>query len=170
MTPVTVTTTTGAATPPPPTILKTDALGRVKAPAARREALLDEFERSSATAPAFARLAGVNYQTPSTWIQNRPRPRARTAGDADADAATAAGPTPVPTAVRWLEAVVETDADAASAPPMTTADGPGASSLCLCLPGGARLEIRGPEQVALAAALLRALERGATSHRPVPRC
>ena len=54
---VTATTAT-TATPQTATILKTNALGRMRVSAARREALLDEFEASSASAPAFARLAG----------------------------------------------------------------------------------------------------------------
>ena len=43
-------------TPADETILKTDALGRVKIPAVRREQLLDEFERSGLTRQKFAEL------------------------------------------------------------------------------------------------------------------
>ena len=79
---ISVTATTATTTTPQTvTILGTDALGRVQVPAARREALLDEFEASGATAPAFARLAGANYQTFLEWTTatspsaGQPRPR-----------------------------------------------------------------------------------------------
>ena len=52
-------------------ILKTDVLGRVKTPVERREALLDEFEKSGMSGLEFARWAGVNYPTFATWIQKR---------------------------------------------------------------------------------------------------
>ena len=52
-------------------ILKTDVLGRVKTPAARREGLLDEFERSGLSGRQFAELAGIKYQTFATWAQKR---------------------------------------------------------------------------------------------------
>lgn len=153
MTPVTATMTTAtarsaAAAPAAPTILKTDALGRVRLPAARREALLDEFEASSATAPAFARLAGVNYQTFATWVQQRRRRRrARAAATEPVPVAE-----PAATAVRWLEAVVEADAH-----PGARATEGAAAALRLHLPGGVTLEIGVAAQVPLAAALLRTL-------------
>ncbi len=50
-------------------ILKTDSLGRVRTPVARKEALLAEYERSGLPASKFARMAGVNYQTFATWVQ-----------------------------------------------------------------------------------------------------
>ena len=40
-------------------IRKTDVLGRIKTPAARREQLLDEFERSGLSGCKFAELAGI---------------------------------------------------------------------------------------------------------------
>jgi len=39
-------------------VLKTDTRGRVRVPAERREALLDEFEKSGMSGAKFARLAG----------------------------------------------------------------------------------------------------------------
>jgi hypothetical protein len=51
--------------------LKTDLLGRVKMPKERREALLDEFEKSGMTGHAFSRWAGIKYQTFATWRQQR---------------------------------------------------------------------------------------------------
>ena len=120
----------------PGPLLKTDVLGRVKTPAARREQLLDEFARSGTSGQKFAELVGVKYQTFATWVQQRKRRRAATSKRK------------TPAKVRWLEAVVGQRAD----------HGAG-SSLRVQLPGGARLEITGARQVPLAAALLRALEK-----------
>ena len=44
-------------------LLKQDVRGRVRTPRKRREALLDEFERSGLSGPKFAALVGVKYQT-----------------------------------------------------------------------------------------------------------
>lgn len=119
-------------------ILKTDGKGRVQTPAARRESLLDEFERSGLSGPKFAALVGVKYQTFAAWSLRR---RKLNGGK------TAVKPTD---SVRWLEAVV----DQAQAP--ASAKG---LSLLLQLPGGARVELVHVEQAPLAAALLRSLEK-----------
>ena len=42
-------------------ILRSDKLGRVQVAQERREAILDEFERSGMSGIAFARLHGINY-------------------------------------------------------------------------------------------------------------
>jgi transposase-like protein len=118
-------------------LLKTDTLGRVKTPAARREQLLDEFEQSGASGKTFAELVGVKYQTFAAWVQQRKRRRA----------ATTRRKTPA-AKVRWLEAVVGQTAD--------PSDG---SSLSVHLPGGARLEISCARQIPLAVALVRELEK-----------
>ena len=119
----------------PALLLKTDVLGRVKTPPARREPLLDEFERSGTSGQKFAELVGVKYPTFATWVQHRKRRRT----------ALTKGKTPQ-APVRWLEAVVgQTAAPSADAP------------LPLHLPGGARLEISCAAQIPLAAALVRAL-------------
>ena len=121
------------------TILKTDEKGRVRTLAARRESLLDEFERSGLSGPKFAALAGIKYPTFAAWAQKRRRQRG--------------GRTPVPAQpkdpVRWLEAVVE-----AAGPERQWGPGVG-----LQLPGGVRLELNDPKQVPLVAALVRALEK-----------
>jgi len=57
------------------TILKTDDRGRVRTPVDRREALLDEFERSGVSGMKFAQLAGIKYATFANWIQKRRRTR-----------------------------------------------------------------------------------------------
>ena len=48
-------------------ILKMDTLGRVKTPAARRDQVLDEFERSRMSGRQFAEFVGINYQTFTAW-------------------------------------------------------------------------------------------------------
>ena len=59
-------------------VLKQDGMGRVKTPAARREQLLDEFERSGLSGTKFAAMAGVKYQTFALWAQRRRRQRGST--------------------------------------------------------------------------------------------
>lgn len=112
MTPTTSTTATGAAEG---SIFKTDTMGRVRVPAARREALLDEFERGGASGQAFAAMVGVRYSTFATWMQDRRRAaRARATG---ASAPEASAPTPSSAgAVRWLEALVAAPPAAAGRP------------------------------------------------------
>ena len=135
-------TTTGLAE-----VFKVDARGRVQTQHARREELLDEFERSGASGQAFARLVGVKYQTFASWIQKRRRARRQGPPTAKV-AALPASPTTA-AALRLVEAVIERDGDDAAA-----ASGEG---LCVHLPGGARLEVRDTRQARLAAELLRAL-------------
>jgi hypothetical protein len=122
-----------------PVILKADKLGRVKTPAARRESLLDEYERSGLGGQEFASLSGIKYQTFATWVQRRRRKRGATRAPAkSADRA------------RWLEAVVE------------QARHPGHQNLAvmvLHLPGGARVEVADEKQAVLAAVMVRALVR-----------
>jgi hypothetical protein len=124
-------------TPAEETILKTDVLGRVKTPVARREQLLDEFERSGLTGQKFAAVVGIKYQTFATWAQKRRRQR-------DAYPAVKR-----PKQLRWLEAVVEAGQGGGDKNPLP---------LMLELPGGARVQINDSKQAALAAVLLRALQ------------
>jgi hypothetical protein len=44
--------------------MTTDARGRVRVPVERREALLDEFERSGLSGVKFAQMAGLKYPIP----------------------------------------------------------------------------------------------------------
>lgn len=117
-------------------VLKQDVLGRVKMPKERREQLLDEFEKSGLTGQKFAEFVGIKYQTFATWAQQRRRERG----------AYPAVKRPQP--LRWLEAVVE---------PETVTGEQG--SLVLELAGGVKVHIANLQQAALAAALLRALEK-----------
>jgi len=129
-------------TPTDEVVLKQDVLGRVKTPKARREQLLDEFERSGLPGMKFAELVGIKYQTFATWAQKRRRKR----GD------YAAGKVkPTKPSVQWLEAVMER-------PPGAVVKA-GALFLVLHLPGGVRVEIGDANQVELAAALVRALQK-----------
>lgn len=130
-------------TPTDAVILKTDTLGRVKTPAARREALLDEFERSGMSGVAFAEFVGLKYQTFATWAQQRRRSRKAAADIQPSVTANA------PKQVRWMEAVVEQA--------QVAAVDQNKSPLVLHLPGGARVEIADAKQATLAAALVRAL-------------
>jgi DNA-binding transcriptional regulator YiaG len=58
-------------------VIKTDVLGRMKTSAARRESLLDEFERSGLSGAKFAALVGIKYPTFATWTQRRRRVRGK---------------------------------------------------------------------------------------------
>ena len=123
-------------------VLKTDGLGRVKTPAARRESLLDEFERSGLSGAKFAALAGIKYPTFAAWAHRRRKQRGV--------GSPAKAPAPLADPVRWLEAVVE------------QAQTPGRhhpTVLVLQLPGGVRVEVADEKQAVLAAALVQALAK-----------
>ncbi len=129
----------------PDEVLQTDALGRVRIKKARREALLDEFERGGTSGQAFAKAVGINYQTFASWIQKRRKARKQYPPAAKALPSTPAG------TLRLMEAVVE---------PAAVNE---AGTLCIHLPGGARREVRDARQAVLAAELLKALT---TATRP----
>jgi hypothetical protein len=113
-------------------VLKTDKLGRLQTPVARREQLLDEFERSGLSGKKFAALVGIKYPTLATWAAKRRRERGMPP--------TVKRSKPV----RWLEAVVEPNSG-------------GQLPLVLEMPGGAKVVIKDVRQAALAGALLRTL-------------
>jgi hypothetical protein len=117
------------------TVLKTDEKGRVRTPAARRESLLDEFERSGLSGTKFAALAGIKYQTFAAWACKRRQQRGVSAP------ATLKPADPA----RWLEAVVE--------------QAQNSTVMVLQLPGGARVEMADEKQAVLAAVLVRALAK-----------
>ena len=52
-------------------IFKRDRMGRVRVPKARREMLLDEWERSGGSGAQFADYVGIKYSTFAHWIQKR---------------------------------------------------------------------------------------------------
>ena len=133
-------------------VLKQDARGRVRVPRERREALLEEFEKSGASGVKFARLAGIKYPTFANWVQARRKARAernRTEGaTAPRELAGGGG------AVRMFEAVV----DGRERLERAAADTLG---LCLELPGGSRLLINSPCQLPLAAELVTLIAQAA---------
>jgi transposase-like protein len=119
-------------------ILKQDRRGRVRVAAERRQALLAEFDRSGLSAAQFARMAGVKYQTFANWRQQQ-RKRRAAAGEKPGTVLIGRGP------IRLMEAeVAETAAEARS----------GSAALLVELPGGSRLRVEGPSQLAMAAELL----------------
>ena len=125
-------------------ILKTDVLGRVRTPLARREALLEELARSGVGGKKFAALVGVNYQTFASWVQ----PRRKARGEYPLPVKKPVARARVPEALRLVEAVIASE---------SVKEAGGGVALCLQLPGGVRVEIHEARQAALAAELLRAL-------------
>jgi hypothetical protein len=121
-------------------ILKTDSRGRIQTPPERREALLDEFERSGLSGRRFAEMVGVVPVTFSAWVCKRRRKRAnpkKSVGQIKP--------------VTLLEAVVEKRASAGAS---------GSEGIVLELDGGAKIDVRTPEQLRLAAELLGLLSKG----------
>ena len=140
MSPMTSTTSlVAAAEPAEPTLIKTDVLGRMQRTPEQRERILDEYERSGLSGPKFAALCGVRYQTFATWLQRRKRQRN---AYPKRQPQRKASPR-----VQWLEASVQ---------PAAAGTGIG---LLLQLPGGVRAQISNEHDIALAAALVRALEK-----------
>jgi hypothetical protein len=126
-----------AAESPEPNLIKTDVLGRMHRTPEQRERILDEYERSGLSGPNFAALCGVKYQTFAAWLarrksQRQPHPKRQ--------------PHRKSNQVQWLEASMQ---------PVTAAN----ASLLLQLPGGGQAQLSSPAQIALAAALLRALQK-----------
>ena len=119
-------------------VLKQDRRGRVRVSRERREALLDEFSRSGLSAAEFARMTGIKYPTFANWLQERRKAQPPVLEEPREVLVGSGG-------VRLLEAVVE---DRASA---TAGNGAG---LFIELPGGGRLTVHSPAQLAMAAELL----------------
>lgn len=115
-------------------VLKSDTRGRVRVPEERREALLDEFEKSGLSGQKFAQLAGVNYATFMNWLQKRRDARKLQGRELRATEA-----------VQLLEAVPDLRVPAMEA------------GLCIELPGGAWMIVDSPGQLAMAAGLLELL-------------
>ena len=87
--------------------LKQDSRGRVRVSAERREALLDEFERSGLSGVKFAEMVGVKYPTLANWVQKRRKTRAQaSATEAAAEQVGVSGSGPV----RLFETLVSEEA------------------------------------------------------------
>jgi hypothetical protein len=109
-------------------ILKVDARGRVQATAERREALLDEFDRSGMSGAGFAKHYGIKYSTFAYWTQARRRKKTPSKQTGES---------------QFL---------------MVTADGRNRSGgLTVELPHGVTLTITTPEEARLAAVLIESL-------------
>lgn len=122
-------------------LLRQDVKGRVQTPAARREELLDEFERGGVSGAKFALLVGVKYSTFASWVAKRKRARG---GKPGAKNTARVG------ALRLVEAMVPAGCQA---PTSSRAE-----ALSVYLLGGMRLEITHESQARLAVTLIKALE------------
>jgi hypothetical protein len=119
-------------------VLKTDERGRVRVPVERREALLDEFEKSGMSGAKFARLAGIKYATFANWTQARRKAKSQE--------------TPGSGPLRLIEAVME-------------GGGSGSCGLVIELPGGSRVRVESPLQLRLAAELLTMMAQNSNRDR-----
>jgi hypothetical protein len=125
-------------------VLKQDSRGRVRVAASRREALLDEFDRSGLSGAKFARLAGVKYSTFAAWVARRRKQHKVLAVCPSADqSGRDAGGEPV----RLFEAVVDEAA-------LSARDAAGAGGLVIELPGGARTRVESALHLRMAAELV----------------
>ena len=78
-----------------PKLLRTDSRQRVWVSRERQEAILEEFDKSGASAMRFAASVGIKYPTFANWVARRRRAKNRSNGEER---------TKEP---RWLEAVVD---------------------------------------------------------------
>lgn len=121
-------------------IFKQDTKGRVRVPKARREALLDEYERNGGSAAQFANYIGIKYSTLANWIQKRRKrerlKRSVRRGEGREELSQSNG--------RWVEAVVERGAEPKAQE----------SSLRIYFTAGAYCQISNAREAGLAAELL----------------
>jgi transposase-like protein len=119
-------------------ILRQDRLGRVRVSRERREALLEEYDRSGMSGADFARFSGIKYPTLANWLFKR----------REAQAGTGALSARPGQSLQWVEAIVADEAKAKE------------GRLIIHLDGGARIEVSDETSAALAAAVLRHLAGG----------
>jgi hypothetical protein len=124
-------------------ILKTDKRGRVRMTPERRQELLEELDRSGLSAPKFAALTGLKYQTLAGWLHQRRKQRD--------EMVPVVSPAKEPT-VQWLETVIE-KAQATQAVP--------SSNLIVRLPSGAMIEVANAAHAVLVGEVLRSWEKAA---------
>ena len=120
-------------------IIKVDVKGRSLVSRQRREALLDEFEKSGMSSAAFAKWAGIKYPTFALWVKKR-----REARGAEPSSSGMKGAVPSKS-IRWVEALMEESAKSVG--------------VMVHFPGGARMEIGDQHGAMLAAEVLRQLQR-----------
>ena len=122
-------------------IFKQDTKGRVRVPRVRREALLDEYERSGGSAAQFASYVGIKYSTLANWIQKRrKREQLKKTLIKQGEGAVESGKT----SGRWVEAVVERNCEPKAQE----------SSLRIYFTAGAYCQISNAREAGLAAELL----------------
>ena len=121
-------------------ILSQDAQGRVLVSRERREALLEEYDRSGMSAVKFAQYVGIKYSKLAYWLQSRRRKREREKSLMKAGAEMEPGRSNG----AWIEAVVEKG----SAPGVST------GALRIYFAGGAYCQISNAGEATLAAELL----------------
>jgi transposase-like protein len=109
-------------------ILKADRRGRLRYTPEQKQMLIEAYETSGLSAPRFAALHGVNYQTLVSWLKKRRQD----------DAVHPA-----------LRSLVPAELDAASQRSVT------ALPMEILLPCGVRLAVHTPSQMHMAAALIR---------------
>ena len=131
-------------------VLKQDGRGRVRVPAERRELLLDEFEKSGASAAQFARLAAIKYATFAGWVLKRRKERGTSEQTTSSLPASvvSAGP------VRLFEALLEDDHAGRRAPAEVR-------GLLIELPGGSRMWVESPVHLQMAAELVTLIAQSA---------
>ncbi len=135
-------------------ILKQDGRGRVRVPVRRREALLDEFEKSGASGAKFARLAGIKYATFAGWVLKRRKQGRRSAKTTPGSSAGSDDAVVSAGQVRLFEALVE-GGSAGGRDPVN------ARGLLIELPGGSRILIESPVQLQMAAELVALIAQNA---------
>jgi len=112
-------------------IVKTDRRGRMRYAPEQKRSMVDAYLSSGLSAPRFASLHGVNYQTLVSWIKK---------GETKGPASPPRSPHPA------LLSLVPAEIDTCAGQAMEA-----------LLPGGTKLLISSPGQAALAAALIREL-------------
>lgn len=90
----------------PGEILSRDAQGRVLVSRERREALLEQYDRSGMSGVKFAEYIGIKYSTLAYWLQSRRRKGQREKSLVKAGTDTE----PSKSNGAWIEAVVENGA------------------------------------------------------------
>ena len=109
-----------------------DTRGRVRVSGERRQAILDEFDRSGVSGAQFARVMGLRYPTFAGWVSQRRKSKPGAAGRQ--------------APLRLVEAVIDPGRNGSN------------QGLLVHLPGGVRLEMTSPAQVPLVTALIQALQ------------
>jgi len=85
-------------------IIKVDVKGRTLVSRQRREALLAEFEKSGMSGAAFAKWAGIKYQTFALWVRKRRGGGHIVSPQVPVEKKTSGNNTQ---SLRWVEAVVD---------------------------------------------------------------